>query len=265
MRSTRFGLVGFSAASVGLHALALTSAYLLVAPSMEKAVVSEVANTISIGLRASQAGQTRVTQPVEPKPAPLTAPPEPVVEPVTRKPVVKPVAKPAPEAMPVIEEQPVPDMPAQQVEPVERPEMRPAEPAPIPQPSEQIGDAGKSGSAENTVKTVETGDADEAGAQALEAGYDLTVMRALKAEKRYPAMAKRRKQEGSVRLSFTIDPAGHIVRASDIQVDAEWPALEQAVHDQLQRAAPFDPAPDGVRWSERRYTVSVNFDLKRDG
>lgn len=263
MRSLTSGISGSALLSVGVHVLAFGSVLVVLDGWKNNSPISEAAPRISLGLKASQAGQvsSQAQMPVaemvaetrpDPKPEPR---PHPKPEPVFKKEIaplpqpVDPVPEPLAEAEPEIQPEP---KPAEQV----------VEPTPFVSASELSGHQGKTGELTIPVDQVETGDANEEGAEALEAAYDLLVIRKLKAQKSYPALAKRRKQEGDVRLIFCIDRAGKLIPGEQIEITSEWSVLEKAVHDQLKRAAPFPPPPEEVRWEKRTFTVNISFSLE---
>lgn len=244
---------GFFVASILLHTAALASVYTYFTASFDSDPVTEVAPRISLGVAASQAGSIA---------EPETETTEAKTEPSKPKPVVeKTTDAPAPRQTPVTKEPPpVPETNPQQEENTE-PETQPSSP-----PAEPVtpGNQGIEGTNAAQVQQRETSHNSEAGAQQMEAQYDNMVLRLLKEEKRYPALAKRRRHEGTVRLTFTIDRAGQLASRPEPTVKSRWPELGKSVQDQLGRAAPFPAAPEGTRWDTRTYNVDVNFDLEED-
>ena len=79
--------------------------------------------------------------------------------------------------------------------------------------------------------------------------------------KKYPADARKRREEGVPRLQFTIDRAGRVVSARIIR-SSGFPALDQAALDMINRASPVPAPPDSVPDSRITLTVPVNFNLK---
>lgn len=265
MKPVISSLSGFALVSVSLHTLGLGSVYVMAGAAETDAPVEEVSNRISLGLKASQAGETaRITEPpvkkVVRKPAPepdKTPPPAPGPKPEPVK------SLPAPEQAERESREPEEKKDARQnPSPAEAPEDTVMKP-PAPEATSQVqGHQGTTGSKAEPVDKQDTGEANEEGAKALEAAYDLVVMRRLKSEKRYPTLAKRRRQEGPVRVSFTIDRSGELVADVPVSASAEHSLLEKSVREQVRRAAPFPAPPAEVGWRERAYTVTITFSLK---
>ena len=251
------GIGGFALASAILHVAALGGAYVYLEGRPATNRIEEASTRISLGLAASQAGtraQPNAT-PVETSRPDEARDAERVVEQQAVEPPperdlqqkalrkLKTNADPPPEDLPKVEPPPAPRSSAASV-------------------AVQPGMDGKQGASTTPTEAVETGDASDAGAKALEAAYDLLVVRRLKAEKRYPALARRRKQEGVVQLSFTIDRSGGLEPAVSVVAQCDQPIFEEAVKEQLRRSAPFPPPPEEVRWRTRSYTVNVNFSIE---
>ena len=245
---------GFLLASALLHAVGLASIYSYFDANFDIEKVEEVSQRISLGLSASQAGS--VSQPT-------TEPVEPIrekAEPQKPKPVPREaINAPAPKQVREPEETPPPE---QEAPPPEETEVEARPPAPSPSVAPIEGNEGVEGSNKTPVQQAETSNASEAGAQQLEARYDLLVLRLLKKEKHYPALAKRRRHEGTVRLTFTINKAGALIRQDDICAESHWPELSRSAIQQLARAAPFPTPPENVRWETRTYNVDIHFSLE---
>lgn len=64
--------------------------------------------------------------------------------------------------------------------------------------------------------------------------------------KDYPPEVKKRKQQGTVVLAFSIDRAGEVL-AARIQTSSGYPLLDRAALAMLDRAAPLPPMPDSIR------------------
>jgi protein TonB len=79
--------------------------------------------------------------------------------------------------------------------------------------------------------------------------------------KKYPADARKRREEGVPRLQFTIDRAGRVLSARIIR-SSGFPALDQAALDMINRASPVPAPPDTIPDSRITLTVPVNFNLK---
>jgi len=89
-----------------------------------------------------------------------------------------------------------------------------------------------------------------------------TLLAHLNRAKRYPAEARLRREEGTVRLSFTIDRTGRVV-GYQIVGSSGSAALDREALAMIQRASPLPaPLPEvvGARIS---LTVPVRFNLNR--
>ena len=95
------------------------------------------------------------------------------------------------------------------------------------------------------------------GRMAGDANYQGLVAARLARFKRYPPEARRRREQGSARVSFTIDGAG---RATSIRLvrATGFAALDEEVQDMVRRASPFPPPPRGV---DMTFSAPVSFRL----
>ena len=83
----------------------------------------------------------------------------------------------------------------------------------------------------------------------------------LERNKRYPAQARDRAQQGVVQLSFSLDRRGRVV-ASGIVRGSGFALLDQEVLDLLRRAQPFPPPPPEVRGERIDLTVPIRFSIR---
>ena len=83
----------------------------------------------------------------------------------------------------------------------------------------------------------------------------------LNRNKRYPADARRQRQEGIPQLQFTIDAAGNVLSARIVR-SSGIPVLDQAAIDMINRASPVPAPPASLAKSRLTLTVPVNFNLK---
>lgn len=79
--------------------------------------------------------------------------------------------------------------------------------------------------------------------------------------KRYPDRARRLRQEGTVRVSFTIDRNGRLL-SHRIVGGSGYPLLDQEVQAMLERANPMPAFPTGMSQSQLTVTVPINFRLR---
>jgi periplasmic protein TonB len=83
----------------------------------------------------------------------------------------------------------------------------------------------------------------------------------LERNKRYPASARARREEGVARVAFVIDRRGmllssHILKSSGVA------ALDQEALELLRRAQPFPPLPASVAGEELKLMVPIKFELR---
>lgn len=90
--------------------------------------------------------------------------------------------------------------------------------------------------------------------------YFNTMRLMIEKNKRYPQMARRRNQEGSVRIRFLIDNNGN-VNALEIVKKAEYESLNKAALEAVRRAAPFAKPPASVAKSALKLELTINFKL----
>ncbi len=83
----------------------------------------------------------------------------------------------------------------------------------------------------------------------------------LERNKRYPAEAQRRNEQGEALVSFVIDMQGKLV-SSSIVCGSGFAALDQETLDLLQRSSPFPPPPDGLPGGSVRIEAPVRFNLR---
>lgn len=114
--------------------------------------------------------------------------------------------------------------------------------------------AGKGGS--GTGKGVGSG----VGSKGV-ANYQGTLAAWLNRHKRYPDRARRLRQEGTVRVSFTIDRGGRLI-SHRIVSGSGHPLLDQEVQAMVKRASPMPPFPAGMTQSRLTITVPISFDLR---
>lgn len=187
-----------------------------------------------------------VAQPAVPEPAaPRPAEPAPAPE---RPPKPKPAPKlePAPEPVPEPSPKPVAPEPAATTvsEPV------PVEPAPASAPASAAPVATPS-----TARTRFTGKP----ARNVRS-YFGQITAWIDANKDYPADVKKKKQQGTVVVKFTIGRDGRLL-ASSIKQSSGHALLDQAALSTLARAAPFPPIPDFVGRETLSVAVPIDYSL----
>ena len=162
---------------------------------------------------------------------------DPREEEATREKSVKQDTARQPETAMVTTEEPVPPVEKEAV-PIKE---TPPDPPPKPTPSTASAPAGSIGR----------------GRMAGDANYQGLVAARLARFKRYPPEARRRREQGSALVSFTIDTTG---RATSIRLvrGTGFAALDEEVQAMVKRASPFPPPPRGADMS---FSAPVSFRL----
>ncbi|MEM8844238.1 MAG: TonB family protein [Pseudomonadota bacterium] len=84
----------------------------------------------------------------------------------------------------------------------------------------------------------------------------------LSKHKRYPAIARKRKQEDTVKVSFVIDANGRLL-SYQLEEASKFASLNKAVVNLLQSASPMPKVPQAIRdgQSEFEYTIPIEYSL----
>ncbi len=122
---------------------------------------------------------------------------------------------------------------------------KPPEPQPVPQPQD------------NAVDQV-TRAQQLAQIRAGIANWDTEIAKLLEHNKRYPAEARARGEQGVVLLAFSIDRQGFVL-SSRIVKSSGSPALDAETLALVKRAQPFPAPPTGINDTEIKFTVPVRF------
>lgn len=206
--------------------------------------------------------ELKITPPAPPIPEPVKIP-EPVVkkvEPVKEPPKkrVKPVKKKI-----IVEQKKKPPKPEVVREVVEEPAAT-AKPAVVEQQVAapmQITPINATPSAEaapqrRVLPSAQPSQSDEISAKA----YFNAMRLMIEKNKRYPQMARRRNQEGSVRVRFLIDKSGN-VNSLEIVKKSDYASLDQAALEAVRRAAPFSKPPASISREALKLELTINFKL----
>ncbi|WP_207461847.1 energy transducer TonB [Azospirillum sp. SYSU D00513] len=199
---------------------------------------------------------------IEPEPLP-EPPPEPVAEPVV-EPVVEPepVPTPAPEPEVVLPaEKPKPPAPkpvpprVERAKPEPRKEPRPAPPkAPAAAPALPVPDVAPVAAAPAPGPASTQANRAPPSWQGLLLGH-------LERHKRYPRMARSRRQEGVAQVRFTMDRQGKVLSVS-LAKSSGFKALDEETIAMVERASPLPPIPPGVGGDRMELVVPVQFFIR---
>jgi protein TonB len=91
--------------------------------------------------------------------------------------------------------------------------------------------------------------------------WRIQVAALLERNKRYPAMAQSRREQGVVQLAFSIDRKGMVV-ASHVAASSGSPALDEEAMELVRRAQPFPPPPPELSGTRVDLTVPIRFNLR---
>ncbi|WP_297970602.1 energy transducer TonB [uncultured Amaricoccus sp.] len=197
-----------------------------------------------------------------PEIAPLAPPPAPPAVPV------EPLRAEVPDALPAAE--PPPELPV----PVTRPAARPrdialaaAAPAkPVEKVERRAPEPEKASRAQTRARTtaptakVAAAPAKAAGASASlsPARWEARLMAHLERRKKYPAGARKRREEGTVLVRFAIDGGGNVLSAGLVR-SSGFAELDQAVLALVRGASPVPAPPPGA---PHEITAPVRFSIR---
>jgi protein TonB len=96
----------------------------------------------------------------------------------------------------------------------------------------------------------------------LKLKYQTKLAAWLAKHKRYPKLAKRRKQQGVVKVKFQIDAEGKLL-SHQLLERSSYDSLNKEVERMLKRASPMPPIPPALRTegNQYTYTIPVRFEL----
>ena len=193
------------------------------------------------------------TRPPETKPAPEITPPEP-----RPKPEPKPIPKP--EVTPPEIKQPKVVTPELE-RPVQKAETRPVEPPPsrVTQqaPPQMTRQPPQAQVANRTPASTAT---PRPGAQTGKPGYYQLILDRLERLKKYPSRARRRGDQGTVVLSFTLNRDGSL-KSYKITRSSGSKALDIEVKKLIRRATPFPAIPKNISSDTLEVSVPISFAL----
>jgi protein TonB len=94
----------------------------------------------------------------------------------------------------------------------------------------------------------------------VDPGWEAAVSRWLASRKTYPEEARRRGEEGSVAVRFTVDRSGRVVEAAVVAASGS-PLLDEAALDLLRQAA-FPAFPADMTQARITITTTVRYSLR---
>ena len=134
------------------------------------------------------------------------------------------------------------------------PDEAPAEiPLPVEKPPEKAQDSPPP--APVTAKPV------KAAAPNVEASWVTNVVQQLQRQRRYPAAARSRKEEGTVVLSFSVDRSGHVLPRTIAQSSGHT-ELDDEVMALVMRAEPLPSFPASMPQQKVDLTLPMRFTLR---
>lgn len=98
---------------------------------------------------------------------------------------------------------------------------------------------------------------DRVGDKAL-ASYSAELVKWLNKHKRYPKRAKRKNQQGSVKVEFTVNRSGQILEFNIIK-SSGYHALDEAVQKMIRKANPVPAMPSGINLDRMTFTLPIDF------
>lgn len=213
----------------------------------ESPVTSDVLTRYTIDLTTFQAPPKPVRLESFQLPVPKKTPPVATKPKVTPKPKPKAVPKPVPKVVEPKFEQPV-------KQPI-------VEPVPSPSPPVQQSTAQPRATAPPASLGGSSFDSTASTRNAEKANYYRFIIHKLKRLKRYPSQARRRGDQGTVHLVFTLRKDGSL-ESYKIAKSSGSRALDREVERLIARAAPFPPVPGGVSKGSLELSVDISFKLR---
>jgi protein TonB len=156
---------------------------------------------------------------------------------------------------------PLPEPKAAEKPPEEKPEPQKAETKPVPQntPAPQTTAAPRS--EQHTAATPQAPSPGSAASRAAIASWRDLLLARLQQNKRYPAGAEARREQGVATLSFTVDRHGRVL-ARSITRSSGSAALDGEVLAMVQRAQPLPAFPPAMTQGSVNLVVPIRFSLR---
>jgi len=206
--------------------------------------------------------------PVEPPAVPAT-PEMTEVQPVDEQEPPPPLQPQSPpETQPMLPPLPVPEQPAVELPPPQKPVAiaRPARPPVEQQRVKPVHESPKKPAAAarappQRVAAAPNLGADALGAREAQASWRGALTAHLARYKRYPAEAEARHEAGTVRLSFTMDRNGRVL-SRHIEGSSGSAALDKEVLSMIERAQPLPRFPPSMPQTRMTLVVPIHFALR---
>ena len=94
----------------------------------------------------------------------------------------------------------------------------------------------------------------------LKEQYKLELLRAIQANKRYPKQAKRRRQQGMVKVGFTLQGNGKIINVRIIQ-SSGYKRLDQSAKTAVLEIGQFKPVPEQIYRDKWEFVVPIDYQI----
>jgi protein TonB len=239
-------------ASVGLHAVVVIGFLIQFAQPAPSLPAASPIPSLAVEVMLMPTDTPDVVNTTAPPPPPL---PEVAEEP---PPMIESVAKTAevapPPPPPVVKKKPETPKPTPVKLPVPIPEALPtesvAEPAPFFMPPTPIV----------APRANQQALAAPAGRAGPPPNYTSLISAILERNKIYPRAARDRRQQGSVRLRFTIDRKGNVLK-HELLNSAGYKLLDDEVKSLIVRVSPLPPMPPEMTQETQEMTVAIEFSL----
>ena len=248
------------AAAAGLHAAVALAWLGTRVPASELGGAATEGIDVSLALAGAEAPAAPAEAMPEPAPQPAAPPPPPAAKP---KLAPKPVARPVPAAAPVepVATLPSEPAPAASAETATTASTDTAE-APIPDPAVSSASAAPRSGGQAGGNAGARSRFNGKPARNIR-GYFGQISAWIDANKDYPTEVKKKKQQGTVVVRFTIGRDGQLL-ASTIKQSSGHVLLDQAALETLARAAPFPPIPEFVGRETLSIAVPIDYTLITD-
>lgn len=91
--------------------------------------------------------------------------------------------------------------------------------------------------------------------------YKMGLFRSIRKQKRYPFMARRMGQEGTVVLLIRVSSTGHLIGTPKVIRSSTYSLLDREAKRMIRAAAPWPAMPSGYQGAPRQFRVQIRFSL----